>query len=82
MLNSKRKLEHFICEFFRYLSFLLVISSLIAFISTLWFKWPDYEVFTKFAFTTFAVIIASIIIKVIFTEGREEENKKKSDLDA
>ncbi|PJB73716.1 MAG: hypothetical protein CO093_00165 [Alphaproteobacteria bacterium CG_4_9_14_3_um_filter_47_13] len=69
------KWHKFICVFFRYFSFFIVVLNLASYLAFVWFEYPDFVFQTKMFMTTACVLLASIVIQVIFTDKEPKKNK-------
>ena len=72
------KYHRYICEVFRYLSFVLVVITLLTWLSYYWLLWPTMYIVKKFVATTIAVLLASVITKIIFAPEKAQNEKPKS----
>ena len=72
------KYHSYICNFFKYLSFVMVVVTLFVWLLSFWVEWPSFHFVEKLVVTTISVLLASVAIKIIFIDDSiEAENQNK-----
>lgn len=75
MSKYQSKYHQHICSIFRYLSFTSVVITLCATLAFMWAKVPDEAIVMKLITSSFVIIIASAVVKVIFSEPKASKEE-------
>ena len=73
MSEYQSKIHKMVCAFFRNLSFVTVLVTLVFFVSNLWLSYASEEITVKVMFSAIAIIVASAMVGIIYTDRKKKK---------